>query len=82
MLATIDALRDEIIDAGPDLVVRNARLGLRLSAAEADELGARIDELVEDYAARPPTIDGDRYGLYVSLHRLDPPSAPPPHAEP
>ena len=81
VIATIDAMRDEISDAGPTSIVRNSRLGLRLSAAEADELGARIDELVEAYAARPPTVDGDRYGLSTSrcttstarpLHRRTP----------
>ena len=82
VIATIDAMRDEISDAGPTSIVRNSRLGLRLSAAEADELGARIDELVDSYAARPPTVDGDRYGLFFSMHHLDPPSAPPPDAEP
>ncbi len=70
VIATIDALRSEILDAGPDAVVGNARLGLRLSAAEVAELTDRLDELVQSYAARPPTPDGQLYGLYVSVHRL------------
>ena len=76
-IATIDALRDEILAAGPHAITRNTRLGLRLSVAEADELNARIDELVEDYASRRATPDGERYGFYVSLHRLDTPTPAP-----
>jgi hypothetical protein len=77
VIATVDAVREEIIDAGPTSIVRNSRIGLRLNPAEVDELGARIDELVETYADRPPTIDGERYRVFVSLHRLDRPPDPP-----
>lgn len=82
VIATIDALRDEISDAGPSSIRRNSRLGLRLSAAEVDELCARIDDLVEEYADHPPTVDGERYGFFVSLHHLDRPADPSPDAEP
>ena len=79
VIATIDALREEISDAGPASIRTNSRLGLRLSAAEADELADRINDLFEEYVARPPTVDGDRYGFYVSLHHLDRPPDPPPN---
>lgn len=70
VLATIDALRAEIVDAGPESIVENVRLGVRLSRGEAEELTGLIDELVQSYAAREATTGGERYGLYVSLHRL------------
>ena len=74
VVATIDALRGEIVEAGPDAVRINSRLGLRLRDDEAAELAARIDELVQSYAARPPSEDGELHGLYVSLHRLGHPA--------
>jgi predicted ArsR family transcriptional regulator len=70
VVATIDALRGEILAAGPTSVVVNSRLGLRLSEAEAAELAARLEEVVESYAARAPTTDGELYGMYVSVHSL------------
>ncbi len=70
VVATIDALRAEIVEAGPDALGLNTRLGLRLREDEVAELTARIDELVQSYAARPASEDGELYGLYVSLHRL------------
>ncbi|HEU4841527.1 MAG TPA: helix-turn-helix domain-containing protein [Ilumatobacteraceae bacterium] len=74
VVATIDALRAEVIEAGPEGVRVNSRLGLRLGEDEAAELAARIDELVQSYAARPPSADGELFGLYVSLHRLGRPA--------
>ena len=72
VLAGIDALRAELTDAGPDAIVMNSRLGLRLSAEEIAELAARLDQLVEEYAARPPTRAGSNVGLHVTLHHLAP----------
>ncbi|MDQ3469532.1 MAG: winged helix-turn-helix domain-containing protein [Actinomycetota bacterium] len=70
VLATLDALRAELADAGPDALVDNSRLGLQLSEEEATELSARFDALVQEYAARPATPGGTRYGLSYTLHRL------------
>jgi predicted ArsR family transcriptional regulator len=70
VLAGIDALRAELIDAGPDALVYNIRRGLRLSPDELSELTARLQQLVEEYAARPPTPSGSRLGLHVALHHL------------
>ena len=74
VLAGLEALRAELIDAGPDALVVNSRLGLRLSAEDLRELADRLDQLVEEYAARPPTPDGIRVGMHVTLHRLAPPT--------
>lgn len=70
LLAMIDAVRAELAEAGPDGCVEGARLGLKLAPAAAEELGARILALVQEYVDRPDDPDGDRYGLYVNLHRL------------
>ncbi len=70
VVATIDALRSEIVDAGPDAIRENSRLGLRLDDDEVTELTERINELVQSYAARAPTSGGELYGMYISLHRL------------
>ena len=72
VLAGIDALRAELTDAGPEAIVINSRCGLRLSADEIAELAARLDQLVEEYAARPPTRAGSNIGLHVTLHHLAP----------
>jgi predicted ArsR family transcriptional regulator len=72
MLAGLDALRAELIDAGPEAIVLNSRLGLRLSSDEIAELAARLEQLVEEYEARPPTRGGSSVGLHITLHSLAP----------
>lgn len=67
-LAMVDALRGEVAEAGPERVRILSRLGLRLSAEDADELGARLDELVDEYAKRDPDPLGRAYGLFLGLH--------------
>ena len=71
-LAGLDALRAELLDAGPDSIAYNSRLGLRLSPDELDELAAKLHQLVEEYRARPPTPGGVSVGLFVTLHRQAP----------
>lgn len=73
VLAGLEALRAELIEAGPDALIVNSRLGLRLSPEDVTELGERLDQLVEEYAAKPPAPDGVRVGMHVTLHRLAPP---------
>lgn len=69
-LATVDALREEVVDAGPGAGVTSARLGLKLSDERRDELAERIRALVQDYAEAPDDPGGERYGFFVNLHRL------------
>jgi predicted ArsR family transcriptional regulator len=71
-LAGLDALRDELLDAGPESIAFNSRLGLRLSPDELTELAEKLDQLVEEYRARPPTPGGSSAGLFVTLHRQGP----------
>jgi DNA-binding transcriptional ArsR family regulator len=44
------------------------RLGLRLSPDELVELRTRLDELLNEYATRVPTPDGQPYSIFVALH--------------
>jgi predicted ArsR family transcriptional regulator len=45
-----------------------ARLGLRLSEAELEELRTRVSELLNDFADRPPAPDGRPYSVFVAVH--------------
>ena len=72
MLAVLDALRAEVLDAGPESVAFDSRVGLRLSPDELAELADKLELLVEDYRARPPTPGGVSAGLFVMLHRQAP----------
>lgn len=69
-VAMLDAARDEALAAGPDSLLTDARLGLRLSEAAIAELTDRITALVAEYAALPPDPDGTRVGFTVMLNRL------------
>ena len=62
---------------GPERHGARTRLGLRLSAEEARELEARIDDFVEELGARAFTAGGNRYGLFVSLLQVDHTEEPP-----
>jgi len=46
-----------------------SRLGLRLSEAEVGELKARLGQLLDEYASRPPTGGGRAYSLFVACYR-------------
>jgi DNA-binding transcriptional ArsR family regulator len=67
-LVMVDALRAEIIEAGPERTRQGARLGLRLSDAAAAELSDRLEALVQEYAARPDDPTGQPYGLFTWFH--------------
>lgn len=67
-LASIDAFRAEVADAGPDAMIGGARIGLKLGADAAADLNRRIDELIADYAGHDDP-DGDTYGLFIGFHR-------------
>jgi DNA-binding transcriptional ArsR family regulator len=51
--------------------VDSTRMGLRLTAAEREELADRIYQLVEDFRLRKS--DGEPWSLFVALHRDDRP---------
>lgn len=74
VLASLDAERMEIVEAGPGGMITNTRLGLQLSESEIQELVERLQELAQEYAARPPTEDGTSVGLVTMLHHLAAPN--------
>lgn len=45
-----------------------SRLGLRLTDAEHAELTARIEDLLEELAARPPSPEGRPYSVFFVMH--------------
>jgi hypothetical protein len=59
-LETTADLRDE------DL--RLSRLGLRLDEAGYTELTQRLDELLQDFADRPPDPGGRPWSVFLALH--------------
>jgi DNA-binding transcriptional ArsR family regulator len=65
--AMIDAFLDEVrlVDADHAGL---ARLGLRLTEAQFEELRDRIEEILEEYAARPPDPDGRAYSVFVAMY--------------
>ena len=76
--AMIDAFLDEIayIDVdnfGPDGSMPEsdlARLGLRLSPKDIDELTRRISEILQEFANRPPDMkDGIPYSVFLAIYR-------------
>jgi DNA-binding transcriptional ArsR family regulator len=44
-----------------------ARLGLRLTGAELDELRERVKNLLDEYADRPPSPDGRPYSMFLAM---------------
>ena len=65
--AMLEAFEAEVRDA--DLQqVRMARLGLRLRPDELEAFQDRLQELLDEYAARPPTPDGDPVSVFLAIH--------------
>ena len=63
----IDTFLEEVALVDPkDVIV--TRLGLRLDGASLEELIARVDAVVQDFAARPPQPDGTPYSVFWALH--------------
>jgi DNA-binding transcriptional ArsR family regulator len=66
--AVLDAVRDELTEAGPKAAVSTTRLGVRLRDADIRELRAKLDALADDFAARDHR-DGTPIGLLLLAHR-------------
>ncbi|MGH2686326.1 MAG: helix-turn-helix domain-containing protein [Actinomycetota bacterium] len=67
-LAMVHAFRDEVLEAGPGALRNLARLGLRLNQQSEAELRARLWDVIEDFGARPPDVDGEPLALFVAMH--------------
>ena len=68
--ALVEVFVDDVRRVGPENV-EGARLGLRLTEAEHEELKQRLGEVLDDFATR--TSDGEPWSLFVGLHRDDRP---------
>jgi DNA-binding transcriptional ArsR family regulator len=68
-LAVIDAFRAEVLEAGPEASRYFTRLGLKLDQASLDELLDRLWDVAQEFADRPDSPDGDRYGLFIAVHK-------------
>ena len=68
VLAMIEALRAEVLEAGPGSERQVSRLGLVLAEASAKELTDRMWALTREFSERSPEPDGERFGLFIALH--------------
>jgi predicted ArsR family transcriptional regulator len=48
--------------------VRTARLGLRLRPDELEEFHGRLQEVLDEYAARTPSPDGEPLSVFLAIH--------------
>jgi predicted ArsR family transcriptional regulator len=63
----IEAFLESAAELGDD-DLRLTRLGLRLDAAGHAELTRRLDEVMQDFATRPPDPDGRPWSVFVAVH--------------
>jgi hypothetical protein len=69
--ATLEAVRDELLESGEDGVLTTVRLGVRLAPDDLDELQARLRAIGDEFADRD-CADGEPVGLLLALHRRAP----------
>jgi DNA-binding transcriptional ArsR family regulator len=65
--AMLDAFLAEVRDVEPERV-RTARLGLRLRPDELEEFHGRLQEVLDEYAARRPSPDGEPLSVFLAIH--------------
>src|SRR3954447_20244779 len=58
----------EEVAAGGERRLERTRPGLRLSAADREELAGRLHALFDEYARRPADPDGEKWSLYLGMH--------------
>jgi DNA-binding transcriptional ArsR family regulator len=63
----LDTFLDEARAAGLEHL-RAARLGLRLRPEEFDEFERRLQEILDEYAARQPSDGGQPWSVFLGLH--------------
>ncbi len=66
--AVLDAVRDELAEAGPRAAISTTRLGVRLSDADIRDLRTRLDALASDFIERDDP-GGTPVGLLLIAHR-------------
>ena len=65
----LEAFLAELAEAGPDATTGFSRLALTLDTASLQELQGRLQEVLDEFADRPPDPDGEPYGLFLGMHR-------------
>jgi len=69
--AILDAVREEVVEAGADSTLATLRLGVRLKPADVAELRTRILEIGNDFAARDEP-SSEPIGILAVVHRRRP----------
>jgi DNA-binding transcriptional ArsR family regulator len=67
-VSVIDAVRDEILEAGPDAVISTMRLGVRLVPEDLAQLRRRVSELGDEFVTRDDPA-GEPVGILALVHR-------------
>lgn len=61
------AFLEELDEAGGELV-HMSRLGLRLRPESREEFSSRIQEVLDEFAARDPDPDGEWWSVFYAMH--------------
>ncbi len=67
--AMLEAFLGEVADVGVEHL-EQSRLALRLDAAQIEEFGVRLIELLNEFAARPVDPSAPGVAVYVAMHPL------------
>lgn len=70
-VSVIDAVREEILEAGRDAALSTLRLGVRLTAADLAELRRRVHALGDEFEVRADP-EGEPIGILAVVHRRRP----------
>jgi DNA-binding transcriptional ArsR family regulator len=68
LVSVMDAVREEILEAGPDATLSSMRLGVRLRPDDLAELRRRIRQLGDEFVGRDHP-DGEPIGILALAHR-------------
>ncbi len=69
--AVMEAVRDEVLEAGADSSISALRLGVRLRKSDLAELRRQIHALGDEYARRDDP-KGEPIGILAVVHRRRP----------
>jgi DNA-binding transcriptional ArsR family regulator len=68
LVSVMDAVREEILEAGPDATLSSMRLGVRLRPDDLAELRRRIRQLGDEFVGRDHP-EGEPIGILALAHR-------------
>jgi DNA-binding transcriptional ArsR family regulator len=75
--AMVEAFLAELEEAGPGAATGFTRLALTLDDDSLKELQSRAQALFDEFVDRPPDPDGQRYSLFLGMHRQPRADQPP-----